>query len=72
MREVDSTEYEARDVRQTEFGFEGTALKYRTAVLPHAAVPGGDERELDLDEDCLLYTSPSPRDRTRSRMPSSA
>ena len=24
------------------------------------------------DEDCLLYTSPSPRDRTRSRMPSSA
>ena len=28
----------------------------------------------DLEEyvDCLLYTSPSPRDRTRSRMPSSA
>jgi|GEM_PF-5392967 len=25
-----------------------------------------------LDEFCLLYTSPSPRDRTRSRMPSSA
>ena len=25
-----------------------------------------------LNEDCLLYTSPSPRDRTRSRMPSSA
>ena len=24
------------------------------------------------EEDCLLYTSPSPRDRTRSRMPSSA
>ena len=26
----------------------------------------------DWDHDCLLYTSPSPRDRTRSRMPSSA
>ena len=26
----------------------------------------------DLSEACLLYTSPSPRDRTRSRMPSSA
>ena len=26
----------------------------------------------DLPETCLLYTSPSPRDRTRSRMPSSA
>ena len=25
-----------------------------------------------FDNDCLLYTSPSPRDRTRSRMPSSA
>ena len=25
-----------------------------------------------LYKDCLLYTSPSPRDRTRSRMPSSA
>ena len=25
-----------------------------------------------LDTGCLLYTSPSPRDRTRSRMPSSA
>ena len=28
--------------------------------------------DLWQDEDCLLYTSPSPRDRTRSRMPSSA
>ena len=25
-----------------------------------------------LDSDCLLYTSPSPRDATLSRMPSSA
>ena len=27
---------------------------------------------LTHSHDCLLYTSPSPRDRTRSRMPSSA
>ena len=26
----------------------------------------------EIDYICLLYTSPSPRDRTRSRMPSSA
>ena len=26
----------------------------------------------ELQRSCLLYTSPSPRDRTRSRMPSSA
>ena len=30
------------------------------------------ESLLPLSEGCLLYTSPSPRDRTRSRMPSSA
>ena len=28
--------------------------------------------KVTLIKDCLLYTSPSPRDRTRSRMPSSA
>ena len=27
---------------------------------------------VNLNHTCLLYTSPSPRDRTRSRMPSSA
>ena len=27
---------------------------------------------IDKKSSCLLYTSPSPRDRTRSRMPSSA
>ena len=30
------------------------------------------EIEIMLGYRCLLYTSPSPRDRTRSRMPSSA
>ena len=28
--------------------------------------------KIDELQPCLLYTSPSPRDRTRSRMPSSA
>ena len=35
------------------------------------AAAGGDG-ELELGEGCLLYTSPSPRDATLSRMPSSA
>ena len=30
------------------------------------------EAKYGRDRACLLYTSPSPRDRTRSRMPSSA
>ena len=34
------------------------------------ALPDGGR--LELFSFCLLYTSPSPRDRTRSRMPSSA
>ena len=29
-------------------------------------------KELKQGETCLLYTSPSPRDRQKSRMPSSA
>ena len=29
-------------------------------------------KDVDQTINCLLYTSPSPRDRTRSRMPSSA
>ena len=32
----------------------------------------GAETDLDLGHYCLLYTSPSPRDATLSRMPSSA
>ena len=31
-----------------------------------------DTMDLEREKGCLLYTSPSPRDRTRSRMPSSA
>ena len=33
---------------------------------------GTHEEDDDDDYDCLLYTSPSPRDATLSRMPSSA
>ena len=41
------------------------ALTLKTALLSCQAL-------LAAPEPCLLYTSPSPRDRTRSRMPSSA
>ena len=39
-----------------------------TTVMNNILIPGAKVS----DETCLLYTSPSPRDRTRSRMPSSA
>ena len=32
----------------------------------------GGEMDMGMDMGCLLYTSPSPRDRQKSRMPSSA
>ena len=39
-------------------------------VLTNLAV--GGPYTVTVTSSCLLYTSPSPRDRTRSRMPSSA
>ena len=48
-----------------------------TATLPNGEIweyaNGAWQAKPTQDDDhCLLYTSPSPRDRTRSRMPSSA
>ena len=42
--------------------------------LPHNLAPVRSMMALapEVSQVCLLYTSPSPRDRTRSRMPSSA
>ena len=41
-------------------------------VLQRGVVRAERIFEIIDHRDCLLYTSPSPRDRTRSRMPSSA
>ena len=41
-------------------------------IGPRRQVRGGKMMAALLVVLCLLYTSPSPRDRTRSRMPSSA
>ena len=65
-----------------EVAIASTVVKYapNSSFTRHAH--GGGEEILVLDgvfsdengdyPACLLYTSPSPRDRTRSRMPSSA
>ena len=52
----------------------------QNADIPSARPLGGGNYQLNVDGDtntwtaitCLLYTSPSPRDRQKSRMPSSA
>jgi len=50
------------------------SLRHILPVLPLFLAPGAEVLPLVKPqfEVCLLYTSPSPRDRTRSRMPSSA
>ena len=50
-----------------------TAIIWTLKASPEAKRRGwGERHEMTGAEGCLLYTSPSPRDRTRSRMPSSA
>ena len=60
---------------------ENVKVKKHVVVIPSKirrkiGLKEGEMLRVWLEEDyiviCLLYTSPSPRDRTRSRMPSSA
>ena len=54
------------------------SASYQDRANPGFRTPGGDQNITSnrfrhwLGTDCLLYTSPSPRDRQKSRMPSSA
>ena len=50
---------------------EGKGAVIGENVVKAASFDGMDAYQL-VFVNCLLYTSPSPRDRTRSRMPSSA
>ena len=63
------------DVQGTEGAFrvtlQMTDLK-KSEVVWSKLFDFKELKELFPVQDCLLYTSPSPRDRTRSRMPSSA
>ena len=71
------------DVRQGEtfvlMGLSGSGKSTMVRCLIRLIEPtsggitiDGDDIAPNTPNTCLLYTSPSPRDRTRSRMPSSA
>ena len=66
---------EERSKNNTGLNFQ-VALNYgsRDEILRavRRLVVDYDNKALTLDEICLLYTSPSPRDRQKTRMPSSA
>ena len=47
-------------------------IKNLSLNLLDESFPTATEKNVTKTQPCLLYTSPSPRDRTRSRMPSSA
>ena len=46
--------------------------KRRQKLVASHAKKRASLKEVIMDRDCLLYTSPSPRDTNPSRMPSSA
>ena len=50
----------------------GVILLAIVIALAVAATSQYGKNLIEFAKGCLLYTSPSPRDRTRSRMPSSA
>ena len=65
---TDGTQFETKST----WGAEGDLLKLEIDPKSHAAWTGGKQKLMDKGRICLLYTSPSPRDKRQSRMPSSA
>ena len=65
---VSTKEFKEQLRRNRDYCFCGEKLKVGRDGIPYCPICNAIHH-LDL---CLLYTSPSPRDRTRSRMPSSA
>ena len=51
---------------------EGDELEFTAKIINQSEHPQTGTATLLLDNACLLYTSPSPRDQRGSRMPSSA
>ena len=65
--------YGLDDRRRAAWRLQTIGLVFQNSELvPELTLRDNIALPLELLGTCLLYTSPSPRDRTRSRMPSSA
>ena len=65
--QIDKLKQEVKELKD-----EINRLKKEQGVPVFPPKKDKSSEESDGSKGCLLYTSPSPRDRTRSRMPSSA
>ena len=69
-------EHTFRDLQYLGVRPDSVGIDQHWYRIGEAEVPVDSITELDTEEEdnesCLLYTSPSPRDRQKSRMPSSA
>ena len=63
LRRSETADYTITGTEATDGGFSDGTVTLNAGVT---------NTTITLVRNCLLYTSPSPRDRTRSRMPSSA
>ena len=50
VKQIGSNSYELRHIESTNYGFKGVIGKHRQNDLPHAAIIGGNEREISLAE----------------------
>ena len=73
---ITKTEIGALDIRNQCTGFiYGISVAdqfIRSGMYKNILLVGAEMHSMGLNYSCLLYTSPSPRDATLSRMPSSA
>ena len=65
-----------KEFQMSQYGLQSYNTNYQKLIVSGAGGMGfGITQDINgstASNICLLYTSPSPRDRTRSRMPSSA